>query len=123
VRESASYLGETFEVIASVGVVSYARESISTKPGAPFRRGDVNADGSLNIADAIALLDQLFLARPAGPCAKAGDANDDARLNLTDAVWILLHLHEGASLPEPLAACGVDPTADDLGCESFAPCR
>ncbi len=93
-----------------------------------FRRADSNADGTLNIADTIHSLGLLFRGSPDRiPCEDAADSNDDGELDISDAVVPLLYLFLGASEPPPpfgdrSSDCGEDPTADDLGCESFAPC-
>ena len=56
--------------------------------------------------------------------APAVDANDDGGLDIADAVKILGHLFAQAGpLPDPFGACGTDPTSDDLGCLSYAPCE
>jgi len=93
-------------------------------PGGPkFKRGDVNVDGGLNIADAISLLGHLFGGQPDPACKKAADANDDGNLNIADAITILGHLFGGAGpLPEPFEKCGEDSTEDTLNCLSFPPC-
>jgi hypothetical protein len=63
--------------------------------------GDVNADKSLNIADAITLLGYLFAQKPAPACAKSADANDDNALNIADAISILGYLFSGKALTAP----------------------
>ena len=88
-----------------------------------FRRGDVNADGAMNIADAVALLGSLFAGADAPSCFDAADANDDGAVNIADAIAILAYLFaDGPALPAPFAECGVDPTEDALGCDVFPPC-
>jgi hypothetical protein len=121
IESSASYLGSDFELLAMVDVVSFGKELASLAPR--FRRGDVSAEGSINITDAVGLLNYLF-ARGAPPlCSLSADANDDGKLNLADAIWILLHVTgNGGPLPEPFLACGTDPTADLLSCTSYPPC-
>ena len=91
----------------------------------PFRRGDVNADGSVDISDSITTLGFLYLGGPEKlPCQKSADVNDDGKVDLSDAITILGNLFlGGAPPPEPFAACGADPTSDDLTCESFSPCK
>ena len=43
---------------------------------------------------------------------------------LADAIRTLGHLFGGTGeLPEPFGECGADPTADDLDCAEFEPCR
>jgi len=52
-----------------------------------------------------------------------GDGNASDAADIADAVRTLRHLsaHTG-SLPAPLGQCGIDPTADTLSCEEYAPC-
>ena len=90
----------------------------------PFRRGDVRADGNVELSDAVTLLRHLYNGTPSIlPCGDAADANDDGTVGLSDAVTILTHLFSGGKpLPAPFQGCGADPTADALGCVTFAPC-
>ena len=92
--------------------------------GAPdFVRGDANADGTIDIADAIFTLGYLFAGGPEPACLKAADANDDGAIDLADAITILSHLFAGAGpLPAPFPACGADPTPDGLSCARYEPC-
>jgi len=61
-------------------------------------------------------------ANPA-PRFRRGDANADAVLDIGDAISLLGHLFAGdGELPGPFGGCGSDPTPDDVGCGSFAPC-
>jgi hypothetical protein len=91
---------------------------------APFVRGDANADGSLDIADAVRILGYLFLGEPKRfDCDDAADANDDGRQDISDAVGLLGYLFSGGDPPPPPSgACGADPTGDGLDCLSFTPC-
>ncbi|MBN1417482.1 MAG: SBBP repeat-containing protein, partial [Planctomycetes bacterium] len=99
-------------------------------PGAPavvgmvlFRRGDANVDGGADMSDAVAILGHLFLGGPLNDCEDAADVNDDGRMDISDAVRLLLYLFLGsAQPPEPFMTCGGDPTADDLGCNTFSRC-
>ncbi|UCG31659.1 MAG: right-handed parallel beta-helix repeat-containing protein [Phycisphaerales bacterium] len=86
------------------------------EPGAPrFRRGDVNTDADLNVADAVYILQFLFVNGPRLSCPDAADANDDGDVNIADAVAILAYLFaEAEPLPAPLKRCGPDPTDDTL---------
>jgi hypothetical protein len=91
-------------------------------PPAPFRRGDGNADGAVDISDAIAVLRFLF-AGSAAPCDDAADANDSGTLDIADAVFVLSHLFAGGvKPPQPFPSCGVDATGDDLDCASYGEC-
>jgi hypothetical protein len=87
----------------------------TVQPRELFRRGDANADGTLNIADAIYTLGFLFGGQAAPVCRDAADANDDGAVNIADAISILGHLFGGAGpLKPPFGTCGEDPTADTL---------
>ncbi|MGE4613851.1 MAG: hypothetical protein AAEJ46_05905, partial [Planctomycetota bacterium] len=89
-----------------------------------FRRGDCNASGGFNIADAIIVLNYLFALTDAVTCLDACDANDDAGIDIADAVFVLGALFAGGPLPlAPYPDCGEDPTVDTLDCETYgAPC-
>jgi hypothetical protein len=114
----ARYLDERYEVLTEIAV-----EAFSRGPASPFRRGDIDDNGQLDLVDALGLLSFLFTGGERLPCRSAGDANDDGRLNLTDAVVVVNHLfRQGGALPPPRIACDRDPTPDALDCESYASC-
>ncbi|MEM7262392.1 MAG: hypothetical protein AAF488_10420, partial [Planctomycetota bacterium] len=100
-----------------------------------FVRGDVDADGAINITDPVFLLNFLFLGGQEPPCLDAADADDDGGLrpNITDAIIILSWLFQGGSAPaEPTPSattyipnqdCG--PAAvpsDGMVCRLFGAC-
>ena len=94
------------------------REPVGTR----YQRGNANADANLDITDAIAVLNFLFLGGSI-PCVRAGDADDDGQVIITDGIFILNYLFLGGPAPkEPLGTCGEDPTPDDLTCERFDRC-
>ncbi len=89
----------------------------------PFRRADANADGVVDIADAVKILGVLFLGDATAPCRDALDANDDGAVDIADAITTLAFLFaHGNAPPPPFSACGIDPTGDALPCDAFAPC-
>ncbi|MEE2856816.1 MAG: hypothetical protein VX949_05410, partial [Planctomycetota bacterium] len=93
--------------------------------GPEFQRGDCNADGSFNIADAIYTLASLFSGGPAGPCADSCDSNDDGGLNIADAIYTLAALFSGGPPPAPPSPgnCGEDGTdTDPLDCVTYNAC-
>ena len=88
----------------------------------PFIRSDVDADGAINLADAIATLDYLFIGGTI-PCNDAADINDDGALDLSDPIVLLGYLFSNAPAPPaPFPDCGIDPMPDALECDSFAAC-
>jgi len=86
-----------------------------------FLRGDANADGGVDLSDAVALLLHLFGGR-ALECLAAADADGGGSLAITDAVRLLdLLFRSGPALPAPYPACG--PAASPgPGCEAYSPC-
>jgi len=53
----------------------------------------------------------------------AADADDSGALNIGDAILVLRFLFLGEEgPPAPSGACGQDPSADALLCESYPPC-
>ena len=95
--------------------------------GAAFIRGECNLDGSVDIADAIRLLNELFPTSPAGPlgCLDACDTNDDGDLNIADAVNLLTALFGGGTgggtIPGS-SGCALDDTSDTLDCLDSGSC-
>ncbi|MGQ9589720.1 MAG: malectin domain-containing carbohydrate-binding protein [Planctomycetota bacterium] len=98
-------------------------------PAPLFVRGDANADGQVDISDAICALGHLF--GGAAPscreavegCPDASDANDDGALDISDPIAALGHLFLGQEPPpEPFPSCGADRTADELAGCAYAPC-
>jgi len=102
---------------------SEAAELDAAVASAAFTRGDANADGGLDIADAVFAVGFLFLGGPKPPCLDAADSDDTGVLDLTDAIYVLnWSFLGGPRPPEPLPDCGPDPSGDALGCDAFPPC-
>jgi hypothetical protein len=76
----------------------------------PFRRGDANADGHVDIGDPIFSLGFIFAGGDAPPCLDGADSNDDGGVDISDAVFILFYLFSGQTPPPApgAEACGVD---------------
>ena len=95
-----------------------------------FHRGDPDANGAINVADSIFLLNSLFQGGRVPPCSESADADNDGKISLTDAVFLLNYLFRGGPQPPspgpPDESCGADPDpalpAGDLGCELYLPC-
>ena len=107
----------------SVALTRWDRPARGIPPGtegrcrSSFRRGDVNDDESLNVADVTAIARHLF-GGSAVPCVKSADVNDSGTVNVTDMIALLRFLFAGGAPPMPPAAsCGVDPTEDALSCD------
>lgn len=84
-----------------------------------FVRGDANRDGSVNLADALVVLTELFVSPTDEFCADAADVNDDGHVTITDAVSVLNYLFAGGTAPQaPFPGAGTDSTADELDCRN-----
>jgi len=91
-----------------------------------FVRGDTNADGVVELSDAVGTLGYLFQGEPEPGCLDALDADDSGDLNITDPIYTLCFLFQGGpppSSPGPFQ-CGQDPfgSFDTLTCRSFPLC-
>jgi hypothetical protein len=98
------------------GVVGADRPDIPSP--APFRRGDANGDGSVDIGDPIAVLGYLFAGRNGLECADGADGDDSGAIDLADAVLVLRYLFQDGPAPASPgpAACGQD-AGGSLGCD------
>lgn len=116
-------------IVFLLGGASYAperTEGLVLTFQAPFLRGDANASGAVDLADAVFVVRYLFRFSAPPVCPQAADANDDGALNVADGVAILYHLFRSTGpLPAPFGVCGLDPTPDTGGlvCPEFPPCR
>ena len=93
----------------------------------PFRRGDCNDDGKVDLSDPIALLGTLFNGARRSLCEDACDSNDDDELDISDPVHTLNYLFQGGTAPpDPGAAlCGNDTPSGSqvMSCTSFLSCQ
>ena len=91
--------------------------------GTGFVRADINDDAVVNLADAVQLLNVLFLGGVI-TCDDAADTNDDEQRNIADAVYLLSYLFtNGPDIPEPGSnGCGTDPAGDALDCAEYNSC-
>ncbi|MEM7261325.1 MAG: dockerin type I domain-containing protein, partial [Planctomycetota bacterium] len=86
----------------------------------PFRRGDANSDGRVDVADAAYLINFTLIAGAPPQCVDSGDVNDDGNITPDDAFATLNFLASGGPIDAPGPDnCGVDPTVDFLNCVSY----
>jgi hypothetical protein len=106
--------------------------------GTPFRRGDHDGSGLVDITDPLNLLGFLFLGQTPPICEDASDGDNSGALDISDALNLLGFLFLGSfplneTLPGP-ANCGLDPDfeidpdgdgplpvqpAESLGCDTY----
>jgi len=88
-------------------------------PPTEFIRCDPNDDGTSNIADAIWLVAEIFNNGGTSSCQKSADCNNDGGVDVSDATFsITYRFMDGAPPSAPFPDCGIDPTDDDLSCDS-----
>jgi hypothetical protein len=93
----------------------------------PFRRGDFNSDGQVDISDPVATLSFLFLGGAAPGCLDSADSNNDGLVDLSDPLFTLgdffINPYPWSFIPGPGPfECGTDPGLDALGCDAYPVC-
>ena len=114
------YYVEVFGVRICIDEICWDCEPLPSEDG--FRRSDTNGNGDLELADAVKLLNFLFLGGPAPDCRDAADSDDSGDLGLSDAVRHLNFLFLGGLAPPGSDGCHPDPTPDNLGCDDPGAC-
>lgn len=61
--------------------------------------GDANSDSSLNVSDAVYIINSVFVNGPDPDPLCCADANDDNSINVSDAVYIINNIFVGGPLP------------------------
>ncbi|MFH1700274.1 MAG: M28 family peptidase [Candidatus Zixiibacteriota bacterium] len=61
--------------------------------------GDANGDGTVNVADAVYLINHIFKGGPPPETVEIGDANCDGSVNVGDAVYLINHVFKGGPGP------------------------
>ena len=80
-------------------------------PTKPLSRGDFDRNETINISDAVLLLNFLFVGGAAPVCEPLVDTNTDGSVNLSDAVFLLSFLFVSGPAPDPMTV------AEQQGCE------
>ncbi len=134
------YLSNTLEPGLEQEIVYLQGTGIQPMPwecNGPFIRGDANDDGTVNLADVVTMLDNLFVINPPYQptprnCRDQVDANDNEGYNIADPITVAISLfpitgQPPVSIPEPnvlghdedaygaLACNGVDEDGDCPG--------
>ena len=61
---------------------------------------DMNDDGTINVGDAVFLIDFVFKGGPAPNSIELGDANGDCNQNVGDAVFLITYVFKGGDPPQ-----------------------
>jgi hypothetical protein len=88
-----------------IGVVGQAYDSAATAFLGGYVKilvpvdGDANGDKTVNISDAVYLINYIFKSGPAPDPLEAGDANCDGNVNIADAVYLITYIFNGGPPP------------------------
>ena len=112
--------------MSAVLLLGLSAGAVTGQTASQFLRGDCNVDGSLDVSDAVFFLLFNFAGGSTPECLDACDANDDGSVTgqVSDAAFFLGYIFLGGALPPdpgPIA-CGEDPTADTVDCQSYDKC-
>jgi PKD repeat protein len=61
--------------------------------------GDANDDGTVNVSDAVWIINYVFVGGDPPSPIESGDANCDGTSNVSDAVWIINYVFVGGNVP------------------------
>ncbi|NIP42682.1 MAG: hypothetical protein GWN14_12610 [candidate division Zixibacteria bacterium] len=67
--------------------------------GMPYVCGDANSDETVNVSDAVYIINFVFVGGSAPDPLESGDANCDATVNVSDAVYIINFVFVGGNEP------------------------
>jgi len=70
-----------------------------------FEAGDANGDRSLNVGDAVFMINYVFKGGPPPDPMAAGDPNGDCALNVGDAVYLINYVFKSGPVPIADPAC------------------
>lgn len=109
------YLDGESAVISNPRVLSFETNVLEN---APFRRGDVNDDRTINILDAVLVLRSLFEDAVDLPCLRSADVNANDTLEVPDALFLLNYLFIRGPMPSaPFRYCDFSRSPSALSCE------
>lgn len=105
-----------FDYRATVVDSEYADHRPELSSGSfEFARGNANnSDAAVDVADAVYVLDYLFMAGSTPECQDAADVNDDGAIDIADAIQVLCVLFAGCTPFQPYPVCGFDVNPDLL---------
>jgi hypothetical protein len=91
--------------------------------GVPFVRGDPNADGKVDIGDAVWCINELARGGPPALCRRAADVNADESYDISDPIYLIQWAFLGGpTIPPPFPECGARVGPISLDCpEGSAP--
>jgi hypothetical protein len=77
----------------------YVSPAISVTVNEAYIVGDANADGDINISDAVHIINYVFIGGEEPQPLESGDANCDGDVNISDAVMIINYIFIAGNTP------------------------
>jgi hypothetical protein len=121
---SVDIMGQNFDIPG--GVIEHDCRSsldlafvITNGPPCSGKCGDANGDGTVNVSDAVWIINYVFIGGAAPIPLACGDANSDCTVNVSDAVWIINYVFIGGA--QPGDCCPGGPGWIDGDCCPFTP--
>jgi hypothetical protein len=81
--------------------------------------GDANSDATVNVSDAVYIINYVFVGGGAPVPLACGDANSDGTVNVSDAVYIINYVFVGGGAPEDCSPGSIN--WEDGDCCPFVP--
>ena len=98
--DSTAQLGRTYYYLVSATDFSGNESDPSSQAlGVRYITGDANADGEIDIADIVYLINYLFIDGSPPDPLEAGDANCDGVVNIADVIYLVNYLFLGGPPP------------------------
>jgi hypothetical protein len=76
------------------------------QPGYQYLNGDANRDETINVGDAVFLINYIFKGGEPPYPLDAGDANCDQAVNIADGVYLINYIFKGGNKPCCCTLCG-----------------
>jgi hypothetical protein len=98
-----------FDRLQSIQNMPHDGQAVEFRPNFEFSylTGDANNDGSINVSDAVYIINYVFIGgTPPLPFA-SGDANCDGSVNVSDAVYIINYVFVGGYAPGDINGDGI----------------
>jgi len=85
--------------VADLATIYEKAAAFAGPVGPGYIPGDANGDSTVNIGDAVAIVNYIFKGGPAPDPLEAGDANCDGAVNIGDAVYLINYIFKGGPPP------------------------
>jgi len=89
------FIGDVSVMVMDIPTFTIIDEVRSTA----VKAGDANDDGSVNVGDAVYMINYIFKNGPTPSSKGQGDANGDCKLNVGDAVYLINYIFKNGNPP------------------------